>query len=169
MANKENKWERLPAAPSSVFTNAKEKNLTKQIVSEIVERVIGQQIIYYAVDTDKSNFHPIYDEAVDKVFLPGIQVYCLVQKDESEIEQTGFGVDRRRMITIHFHQKRISEDQNLYVRMGDYLQWNDEIYEIVKTGMPKYLFGDQDYEFEIVATCRKARQGAVRIGDGQQI
>jgi hypothetical protein len=67
-------------------------------------------------------------------------------------------------INVHFHKKRLTEDQNLIVRLGDFLQYDEYYFEIVDVSNPKYLFGqDKSFadnnSFEVVATCRQARSG----------
>ena len=40
-----NEWERPTQPPSPLFLGEKEKNLVKQVNDEIIERVVGQQIL----------------------------------------------------------------------------------------------------------------------------
>jgi hypothetical protein len=76
-----------------------------------------------------------------------------------ETETTNLGVDRKSKITVHFHKRRLTEDQNLFVREGDFVQYGDSYYEIVTLNEPKQLFGQIDHLLEITAECVKAREG----------
>ena len=69
------------------------------------------------------------------------------------------GVDKTWEINIHFHQRRLEEDQDMYVREGDFVLYGDHYYEIVKLVEPRKLFGQVDYSFEISARARRARKG----------
>ena len=69
------------------------------------------------------------------------------------------GVDKSWEINIHFHKRRLEEDQDLYVREGDFVLYGDYYYEIVKLTEPKLLFGQANREFEIAARCMRARKG----------
>mgnify|MGYP003640571895 CR=1 FL=1 len=40
-------WERPAQPPAPLFFGEKEKNLVKQINDEIIERVVGQQVLYF--------------------------------------------------------------------------------------------------------------------------
>lgn len=62
------KWTRPTHPPSPLFVGEKEKNLVKQVNDEIIERVVGQQVLYFAIDMETTNFHPLYGEAVEKNF-----------------------------------------------------------------------------------------------------
>ena len=58
-----------------------------------------------------------------------------------------------------FHKRRLTEDQNLFVREGDFVKYGDVFYEIVKIIEPKLLFGQPEHRFEIQAECIRARDG----------
>ena len=46
----DNKWKQPKQPPAPLFLGKKERDLVKQINDELVERVIGQQILYYPID-----------------------------------------------------------------------------------------------------------------------
>ena len=73
----DNEWSR-PASPPPLFLGKKERDLVKQVNDELVEKVIGQQILYYPIDMETTNFHELYGEAVEKTYLPPVRVYALL-------------------------------------------------------------------------------------------
>jgi len=153
-------WEQPAVPPPPLFTGQKEKDFVKQVNDELIERVIGQQIAYFSIDIDRSPFHPIYGEAIQKTFLPPIRVYALVKwEGQTNLFSEGIGIDKATSIEIHFHKRRLTEDQVLYVREGDFVLYGDRYYEIVSTAEPKQLFGQAESKFEIVAKCMRAREG----------
>ena len=153
------KWERPAQPPAPLFLGEKERNLVKQINDEIIERVVGQQVLYFPIDVDNTEFHPLYGEAIEKTFLPPIRVYALIVWKGYTTETTSMGIDRRPAITIHFHKRRLTEDQDLFVREGDFLLYGDIFYEIQTLGEPTRLFGQIDDRMEISAKCKRARKG----------
>ena len=156
----DDQWNRPKAPPPPLFLGKKERDLVKQVNDELIEKIIGQQILYYPIDLETTNFHPLYGEAVEKTFMPPIRVYALVEyTDYSTSYLEGVGIDKEWEVLVHFHKRRLEEDQNLYVREGDFILYNDYYYEVVKLSEPKLLFGQTNKEFEIVARCRKARKG----------
>ena len=62
-------------------------------------------------------------------------------------------------IQVHFHKRRLTEDQDLFVREGDFVSYGDSFYEIVSLEEPKELFGQVDHKMEISAACILAREG----------
>ena len=146
-----------PAPPPPLFLGQKERDLVKQINDEIIERVIGQTVTYYPMSRENTNYN-MYGEAIQKTFLSPIKVLALVEWEGSKTETKVFGIDRVTNITVKFHRRRLTEDQNLYVREGDFLLYGDTFYEIATIAESKNLFGQVDHKFEIIAKCIKARE-----------
>jgi hypothetical protein len=156
----DNKWNRPKAPPPPLFFGKKERDLVKQVNDELIEKVVGQQILYYPIDLQTTKFHSIYGEAIEKTFLPPIRIYALVEFTEYSTKyMEGVGIDAESEIQVHFHKRRLEEDQDLYVREGDFVSYGDKYYEIVTLSKPKNLFGQVQHSFEISAKCRKARRG----------
>jgi hypothetical protein len=155
----DNKWSQPTNPPPPLFTGEKERNLVKQINDEVIERVIGQTILYYPISLEKTNFHPLYGESIQKTFLPPVRVYALIGWEGQETNTANMGVDKRSSINIYFHKRRLTEDQNLFVREGDFVLYGQFHYEIVTLNEPRELFGQVEHKMEIMATCKRARKG----------
>ncbi len=155
----DNKWNQPVAPPPPLFTGKKERDLVKQVNDEIVERVIGQQILYYPISIEDTNFHPIYGEALNKTFLNPIRVHALVEWQGYETQTTNLGVDRLPKIIVHFHKRRLTEDQDLFVREGDFVLYGETYFEITTLNEPTRIFGQREHMMEISAECIKAREG----------
>jgi len=155
-----NEWNQPSAPPPPLFLGKKERDLVKQVNDELIERVIGQTIVYYPIDIERTNYHDLYGEALKKTFLPPVRVHALVEFDGITTKyNTNIGLDKDASITVHFHKRRLTEDQDLYVREGDFVLYGDIYYEIVTLGEPKQLFGQIDHRLEISAKCIRAREG----------
>lgn len=158
-------WERPTQPPSPMFFGEKEKDLVKQINDEIIERVVGQQVLYFPIDVDSTDFHPIYGEAIEKNFMHPIRVFALVEYQGVETsDMENIALDKATKIKVNFHKRRLTEDQNLFVREGDFVRFGEIFYEIVKLIEPKVLFGQPETRFEIGAECIRARDGLFNAG-----
>ena len=154
-----NKWKQPTQPPPPLFAGKKERNLVKQVNDELIERVIGQQIVYYPIDLARTNFHDLYGEAIEKTFLPPVRVYALVDWEGIRTKTGNIGMDKDASITVHIHKRRLTEDQDLYVREGDFVLYGKIYYEIVTLTEPKQIFGQIDHKMEISAKCVRAREG----------
>ena len=163
MADPKNKWAQPAAPPSPMFFGKKERDLVKQVNDELAERVVGQSIAYYPISIEASNFNDIYGEAIEKVSLPPVRVYAFVEV-ENEQTHDRYGYEYKSKLTVNFHRKRLTADQNLFVRVGDFVQYGDQFYEIVRTyNDTRYYFGQVEHKFQISAECITARAGTFRV------
>ena len=154
-----NKWSRPTNPPPPLFTGKKERDLIKQVNDELIERVIGQQIVYYPISLEHTNFHPLYGEAIEKTFLPPIRVHALIEWKGHMTTTEHLGIDKKSSISVHFHKRRLTEDQDLFVREGDFVLYGNFYYEIVGLTEPKEIFGQVEHKMEISAECIRARGG----------
>ena len=163
MASDDNKWSQPANPPPPLFTGKKEKDFVKQVNDEVIERVVGQTIVYYPISLEHTNFHDVYGEAIDKKFLNPVRVYAMVKYESQNTSTTPLGVDRIEKISVMFHKRRLTEDQDLFVREGDFIQYGNHLYEILSLTEPKWLFGQVESKFEIAASCVRAREGLFNV------
>ena len=106
--------------------------------------------------------HAFFSEvpSVEKTFLPPVRVYALIEWEGLDSAYSeSIGIDKVTAMTIHFHKRRLTEDQDLYVREGDMVFYGSHYYQIVSLKQPTQLFGQSDYKMEIAAKCIRAREG----------
>ena len=163
MSDDDNKWSQPESPPPPLFVGQKEKDLVKQVNDEVIEKVVGQTIVYYPVSLEHTNFHDLYGEAIDKVFMDPVRIYAMVKYVSQTTTVTPLGVDRIERINVAFHKRRLTEDQDLFVREGDFIQYGQYFYEILTLEEPKWLFGQVESSFEIAATCVRAREGLFNV------
>jgi len=159
MATTKNRWSQPAQPPPPMFLGKKERDLVKQVNDELLERVVGQQVLYYPISLEYTNFHPVYGEAVNKTFLPPVRVYALVEWVSYRTDTEYYGVDRKAEINVMFHKRRLTEDQDIFTRVGDFVNYGGTFYEITQLEDQDGLFGQVDVRFEVTAKCVKARQG----------
>lgn len=156
----ENEWSQPASPPPPLFLGEKERNLVKQVNDELIERVIGQQVAYYPVDRNITQYNELYGEAIEKSFLPPVRVYALVEYDSIQTKaDDATGLDKSSKITVNFHKRRLTEDQDLFVREGDFVLYGGLFYEITALSQPRELFGQIEHKFEITAMCTISREG----------
>lgn len=163
----DNKWT-LPEdniVDPPLFTGEQERDFQKQISDEVIERIVNQFVMYYAIDYNSTNYHDIYGEAIRKTFYPPVKVMAIVEWMGEETTTDVFNIDKRPKIQVYFPHRRVTEDRGLEVREGDFVKYGRDFYEIVKLNEDKELFGTFKYKVEIIAECVKARQDYFRVQD----
>jgi hypothetical protein len=159
--SEDNKWSKPTNPPPPLFLGEKERDLVKQINDELIERVIGQAITYLPISMERTDFHPLYGEAIEKSFLSPIRIYALVEFEGKTTITSDYGLDKDYSIVVKFHNRRLHEDQDMYVREGDYVQYGTSFFEIVSLTEDKDLFGQVEHRFQLIAKCIKTRKGLI--------
>ena len=49
-----NKWTQPAQPPPPLFVGQAERNFVKQINDEVIEKVVGQQVLYFPIDIERS-------------------------------------------------------------------------------------------------------------------
>lgn len=165
----ENIWlsSSVAQAPPPLFFNAQDRLFVAGVVNETTERIIGQVILYYPVAPELTNYHPLYMESFTKIVNNPIRVYALIQWSGFDTTTTSHGIDRKPSIVIHFHKRRLNEDQDVVVKEGDFVLYHETYYEITKLNEPQQIWGQQQHQMEIEAKCIKARRGAFKLYEDQ--
>ena len=95
--------------------------------------------------------------------MPPVRVFAYVEVQNDQTN-TKYGYEYQTKLTVNFHRRRLVEDQNLFVRAGDFIQYGDLFYEIVKTyNDTRYYFGQVEHKFQVSAECVRARRGLFRV------
>ena len=163
MADPKNKWNQPDAPPPPMFFGKKERALVKQVNDELSDRVIGQAIAYYPISLEDSEFNSTYGEAINKITLPPVRVYAYVIVDNEQTNEK-FGYEYINSLTVNFNRRRLLEDQDLYVRTGDFIQYGELFYEIVRTyNDTRFYFGQVEHKFQVSAECVRARRGIFKV------
>ena len=74
-----------------LFITPREVDFISDLTKEINKDVIGQKIFYYRVREDLTNSHEVYEEAIDKVFDPPVEIAARVDWDASAVSTNRFG------------------------------------------------------------------------------
>lgn len=143
---------------SRKFIGSKELAFVAQINKELIQNVIGQEIVYYQILAEKTKTNDLYNEAINKVYSVPLRVNCLVYYENSNEVVTNFPPDSKFKLDVHFHKAECNE-RNLSPKMGDFVQFGTLIYEIYSVSEPQMAFGQIESMIMIKCNCGPARQG----------
>lgn len=140
-----------------LFVTQREIDFFNDIGKEVVKDIIGQQIIYWPVSTLKTKIHPVYNEAVKKIFENPIRVDALVGQPTWETRITQFGPEQINKLEV-FIQARDLAQKSVEVSEGDYFTYGEQAYEIVGAVNMNNFFGQVEHEigFKITGLLAKA-------------
>lgn len=141
-----------------LFITSREIQYFNDIAKEIIKDIVGQQIIYWPVSTLKTKVHPVYNEAVKKIFENPIRVDALVGQPNWETKMNQFGAEQDNKLEV-FIQARDLAQKGLEVSEGDYFTYGEQSYEIVAALNMNNFFGQVEHDVGFKITGKLARAG----------
>jgi hypothetical protein len=148
-----------------LFVGEKEVKFFKSLNKELIQEIIGQKIIYYAVSEEHTNAHWLYEEAQKKSVYNPVEVNALILYKEPEQSVGQFSIDTIYYIDVYFYIPELKE-RLLDPKPGDFCKHGDILYEIEKITREQITFGQIDNEVMVHATCRVARKSQLEVFDG---
>jgi hypothetical protein len=151
-----------------LFITSKEIQLIQDLSSEIIKDVIGQYIIVYPVSTLKTNIHPVYEEAIQKIFETPIKLDVLAGPPERRNEFGARGYNNYSTVEI-LVQARDMIAKNFEPQPGDFFVYGRETYEVKTATVIGNIFGQAEYEVYWKLESRLASAGQFEIESLQKL
>ena len=145
-----------------LFITPREIDFISDLTKEINKDVIGQKVYYYKIRADLTNVHEVYEEAVNKVFDPPVEVEARVDWNPSEVRTNRFGTESFKSVEVYIHYRDLL-DRNLEVKEGDYLSYGGIFFEVTSALFTSLIFGQIEYKTGIKLACQQARKGAIDV------
>ena len=145
-----------------LFVGQRETDFFADITKEVIKDVAGQKIYYYTVRSDLSEIHGMYEESVDKIFNPPIEIECLVEWQPSETKTTKFGTEYIKTMNVYM-QHRDLLDRNIDFKKGDYFSYGAYFFEATSIIYDKLIYGQIERIASIKVTAKQTRLQHINV------
>jgi hypothetical protein len=152
---------------SRLFVGNKELQFFKGLTKELMQKIVSQKVIYYAISEEFTKSHKLYDEAIKKTVTTPVEINALVLYENPDQANNQFSIDTIYSIEVYFYVSELKE-RNVIPREGDFLKFYDKTYEIQKLTRPQITYGQAENEVMVKAECRIARKSQIDIQDGNK-
>lgn len=143
------------------FVTTREFELIDSWNRELIQDVVEQEILYYAV-SEESQVHDTYDEAIKKVWYDPIKINARVRFSQGPAIAKGGHLDSTYSIDVQLHRKEC-EERNIKPREGDFIEYGQIIYEITSLGNDQPVFGQINNKLKVSFTCVPSREGQFKV------
>lgn len=143
-----------------LFITPRELDLISDLTKEVIKDVIGQKIFYYPIRSDVTAVHDVYEESIEKVFDPPIEVDALVEWSPGEVKTTKFGSDKYHSIEARVHAQDLN-DKGLRMKMGDFMSYGSIFFEITQVVTISKIFGQVEHVTGYKLVGKQAREGLI--------
>ena len=145
-------------ADYGLFFSPRDMELFNDYNTELLGIIAQTGITYYRIEPDSSDPNSIYGESEVKVTRDPVQVYCWVMLDEPETETNAFTVDVRRRIELYMHKDGLTE-RDIVPRMGDFVGYDNQYFEILRAGVPNFVYSYPQTKLGVIVRCLSVREG----------
>jgi len=153
---------------SRLFITPREVQFINDVTKEFVKDVIGQHIIYYPISTLKTQIHPVYEEAIEKIFENPIKVDVLAGQPNWETKWNTFGNEQDNKVEIYV-QARDLLDKGYEIKEGDFFMYNGAVFEVLTALNINNIFGQAEYDVGFKIEGKLARKGTLDIQNFKDI
>jgi len=130
---------------SRLFVTSREIQFINDITKEVIKDIVGQFIVYFPITTLKTRVHPIYEEAVKKIFENPIKLDVLAAQPKVTNKYFQFGMEQITTLEV-FVQARDLIDKGFTVNEGDFFVYGTQVYEVSNFTYLNNLYGQVEYE-----------------------
>jgi hypothetical protein len=130
------------------FVLERDVDFFKSIARELVDDVVQNIITLFKINLNETKVN-IYGEAMNKTWLPGVNLYALVDREPEGARYEGFGADTDQNITFKVDRFKC-EEINVYPEVGDVIFYNNSYFEIDNTTEIQFAGGQPYNNFSIV-------------------
>lgn len=148
------------------FVTTRETSLIDSWVRELVQDFVQQEIIYYAISSEESRVHDVYDEAIYKEYLQPVRINARVKYDQTADVAKGGTVDSSFSLEVQLHPEECRQ-RNIIPRSGDFIEFGQVVFEITTVGYTQPVFGQIDDKMNYRLTCVSSREGQFKVDNSR--
>jgi hypothetical protein len=130
---------------SRLFITSREVQFINDITKEVIKDIVGQFIVYFPITTLKTRIHPVYEEAVKKIFENPIKLNVLAAQPKTTNKYFQFGMEQTTTLEVYV-QARDLIDKGFTVNEGDFFVYGTQVYEVSNVTFLNNIYGQVEYE-----------------------
>ena len=128
---------------------------------EVVNQLVDTTVVLYKMKTDMTATNS-YGEATKKVWYKGVQVPCLIDRDQQNPQSDMETINFEQTVKFAFLKDELRTRQ-IYPEAGDIVDFDGQYYEIDNTNENQLIAGRVEYNHSIVAECHLTRKTNLQL------
>jgi hypothetical protein len=140
------------------FFSERDLKFIASVNGELMGDVIQTEVFIFKVCAAETpiNIYGESDPQAGKMFYPGVECTCLIDRADIDTTYDQFGSDRNQAVVFKFREDNLKL-VNLYPEVGDIIQFNNRYHEIDNVVQEQFLGGIPDKSFSIITNTHYSR------------
>jgi hypothetical protein len=139
-----------------IFINSINAELTRNIIQTLAV------CFKIAADTTQTNIYGESSPEEGKTFYDGVELSCLIERNDPSTDDEGFGPDRDQSVVFRFRENTC-KDANYYPQVGDLILFNNRYHEINNVIQEQLLGGQADKSHSIICNTHYSRLSKINL------
>jgi hypothetical protein len=150
------------------FFSERDLKLIGSLNAELMGDVIQTEIFIYKMcaDQTKINIYGESDPQSGKIFYPGVECTCLIDRADIDTTYDQFGPDRNQAVVFKFRENNLKL-VNVYPEIGDIVEFNKRYHEIDNVVQEQFLGGISDKSWSIIVNTHYSRLSKLSLVERQ--
>jgi hypothetical protein len=140
------------------YFSERDLRFINSVNAELNRDIIETLVTCFKIVTDVTNSN-IYGESMPsegKCFYNGIELSCIIERQDPDTDDEGFGVDRNQT-TVFKLRENSCRDANYFPEVGDLILFNNKYHEINNVVREQLLGGQDTKSHSIICNTHYSR------------
>lgn len=150
------------------YFSPRDMRVINSLNAELMGDIIQTQIFLFKLCADQTVAN-VYGESspeTGKVFYPGVEVTCLIDRADIDTAYDEFGSDRNQTVVFKFREANLKL-VNIYPENGDIISFNNRYHEIDNVVQEQFLGGQADKSLSIICNTHYSRLSKLSLVERQ--
>jgi len=151
------------------YFSARDMRFINSINAELMGDVMQTSALIYkmAPSEMKTNIYGESSSDSGKMFYPGVEVTCIIDRADIDTSYDEFGSDRNQSVVFKFRENMLKL-VNLYPEVGDIVKFNERFHEIDNVVQEQFLGGIEDKSHSIIVNTHYSRLSKLNFVERQK-
>ena len=150
------------------FFSARDLKFVNSVNAQLMGDIIQTEVFIYKMcaTQTKVDLYGESDPQSGKMFYPGVECTCLIDRADIDTTYDQFGPDRNQTVVFKFREANL-QLVNLYPEVGDIIEFNNRYHEIDNVVQEQFLGGVPDKSFSIICNTHYSRLSKLSLVERQ--
>jgi hypothetical protein len=150
------------------FFSTRDMRVIGSFNAELMGDVIQTQVFIYKICAaqTKANVYGESSQESGKIFYPGVECTCLIDRADIDTTFDEFGSDRNQTVVFKFREENLKL-VNIYPENGDIISFNQRYHEIDNVVQEQFLGGVSDKSWSIICNTHYSRLSKLSLVERQ--
>jgi hypothetical protein len=151
------------------YFSVRDLKLVNSFNGELMGDVIQTEILIYKMAPSQmaTNIYGESSPSTGKLFYPGVEVTCLIDRADIDTTYDDFGPDRNQTVVFKFRENMLKL-VNLYPEVGDIVRFNERYHEVDNVVQEQFLGGIEDKSHSIIVNTHYSRLSKLSFVERQK-